>query len=245
MAKKRLDQLVVERKLAPSREKAQALIMCGAVLVDDVPAAKAGVQVDDQAELRLRDGALPKYVGRGGEKIEPALKHFGLPVQDAIALDIGASTGGFTDCLLQHGAKLVYAVDVGFNQLDYRLRQDSRVVVIEKTHALDLTPGQFDPPPTIAVIDVSFIGVRKILGAVLGATARPCEILALVKPQFELGPENVSKGGVVRDEKLQLEAVELVAACAKDLGLFCNGSLPAGLRGKKKGNQEYFVSLRG
>lgn len=241
MTKQRLDQLLVERGLAPTRHKAQALIMSGEVLVDEVPHCKAGQKVSEQAFVRLRQPQL-KYVSRGGEKIQWAFDYFQLDLRNAVALDVGASTGGFTDCMLQRGAELVYAVDVGTNQLDYKLRADPRVVVHEKTHVLNLSPEAFaGSRPHIGVIDVSFIGLRKILKSVVSVLEAPFFILALVKPQFELGPEYVSKGGVVKEEKDRLKAVELVEEYGKSLGLQYSGFTPSPLKGEKKGNQEYFV----
>ncbi|HQH28728.1 MAG TPA: TlyA family RNA methyltransferase [Oligoflexia bacterium] len=241
--KKRLDHLLLEHGFAPSREKAQALILSGLVLVNDRPAEKAGLQVAVDAAIRLR-GEVPRFVSRGGDKIDPALDYFKVAVNAVVALDIGASTGGFTDCLLQRGAARVYAVDVGFNQLHYKLRQDSRVVVMEKTHAVNLRAEQFPAPPSLAVIDVSFIGLRKVLAPVLHVMRQPAVIVALVKPQFELGPEHVSKGGVVKSKELQLEAVRLVEAYGAELGLTSNGCFASPVKGAKSGNQEYFVCLR-
>jgi 23S rRNA (cytidine1920-2'-O)/16S rRNA (cytidine1409-2'-O)-methyltransferase len=212
------------------------------VLVDDTPVEKAGAQVSPESTIRLRTSG-SSFVGRGGDKLDGALEHFDLCVQGAIALDVGASTGGFTDCLLRRGASRVYAVDVGYNQLDFRLRTDERVVVREKTNAKELFPEQFNPKPSLAVIDVSFIGLRKILPAVVSCLENPCRIVALVKPQFELGPEYVEKGGVVRDEEHQLYAVSLVRDAALGLGLNVFGTTPSRLKGEKKGNQEYFIYL--
>jgi len=241
--KERLDQLLVQRQLAPSRQKAQAYILTGNVLVDDEPVDKPGTRVAVDAAVRIR-GAMSKYVGRGGDKIEGALTHFGVELDQLVALDVGASTGGFTDCLLQHGVSRVYAVDVGTNQLDHRLRIDSRVVVMEKTHAKELPSLLFEPAPTLAVIDVSFISLRKILESVIAALKKPFTVVALVKPQFELEPEFVSKGGVVREEAYQQRAVQLVKERGESLGLVYYGDIPSPLKGEKKGNQEYFVCFR-
>ncbi len=241
--KQRLDQLLVSRGLASSREKAQGLIMAGQVLVNDEPVEKSGASIAADAEIRIR-GETSKFVGRGGDKLEGALEHFGVLADGLVALDVGASTGGFTDCLLQRGAVKVYAVDVGYNQLDERLRRDSRVVVMERTHAKDLVPGQFSPPPALVTIDVSFISARKVLEFVTTVLAPPFQILVLVKPQFEVGKELVGKGGTVKDEALQLETVEAVAEHARGLGLEVIGSVASALRGGKKGNQEYFLLLK-
>ncbi len=242
--KSRLDLLVVERGLAPSRAVAQSLIMRGDVLVDDVPFLKPGVLVLEDRVVSLR-GDPPRFVGRGGDKIFPVFELFNIDLDGRIVIDVGASTGGFTDVALQRGAKLVYAVDVGSNQLAYRLRIDPRVRVMEQTHAKELRAEQFSPTPDFAMIDVSFIGVRKILDPVLHLLASPFELLVLVKPQFELGPDFVEKGGVVRDAAHQLEAVNLVRNFLESRGHAIAGSAPAALTGAKKGNQEYFLYARG
>ena len=240
--KVRIDLLLVERGLVPSREKAQALIMAGAVLVEDRPAEKAGEQFFTDVAVRLR-GELPRFVGRGGDKIDPAFTHFQIALQGVTALDVGASTGGFTDCMLQRGAERVYAVDVGYNQLDQKLRQDPRVVVMERTHAKDLTPERFVPLPSFFTMDVSFISVRKVLPFVLPCLLPGAMGLVLVKPQFELEPEYVEKGGVVRDEQHQRLAVELVLEFIAREGHSSAGVFASPLRGEKAGNQEYFVQL--
>lgn len=240
MPKQRLDKIILSRGMVPSREIAQSLILRGDVLVNDMPVTKAGAQVKEDAEIRIR-GEIPKYVSRGGDKLEGALKDFSLDVTGVIALDLGASTGGFTDCLLQHGAAKVYAVDVGTAQLAEKLRQDSRVVPLEQTHAKDL-PG-FDPRPTFAVVDVSFIGLRKVLPFIFQALSTPWQILALVKPQFELGPEFVEEGGVVSEEALQLRAVALVEEFIAASGYLSKGYSSSKLKGAKSGNQEYFLLI--
>lgn len=214
--------------------------MSGAVLVDDVPVEKAGVRVSSEAAVRIR-GVASVYVGRGGDKIEAAFEHFGIELEGVVALDVGASTGGFTDCMLRRGAKRVYAVDVGVNQLDYSLRTDERVVVMEKTHAVDLAVQHFSPRPTVGVMDLSFISLRKVLQPIVAVLKKPFALLVLVKPQFELEPEYVSKGGVVREKEYQERAVTLVEDCGRAIGLVVRGSLPSPLKGGKKGNQEYFV----
>ncbi len=241
MAKIRLDKLLVELGLAPSREKAAALILAGSVLVDDTPITKAGAPVLTTAAVRLRD--LPsRFVSRGGDKIDPVFERFGIVVEGRVAIDVGASTGGFTDCLLQRGAIKVFAVDVGHNQLAHKIRQDSRVEVFEGLHARDLSSINFSPRPSLAVIDVSFIGLRKILGAVIPVLARPFAVIALVKPQFELEPKFVGKGGVVREEEHQRLAVSLVEKfIIEDLGLEVRGQMPSPLKGEKSGNQEFFL----
>lgn len=238
--KKRLDTLLVEQGFCATRQKAQALIFSGNVLVNDVPVDKAGALIKTESEIRIR-GEQSRFVGRGGDKIDPAFDYFQINIKDQVALDVGASTGGFTDCMLQRGARLVYAVDVGYNQLDHKLRTDPRVVVLEKTHAKDLGSVNFKPQPQFSTIDVSFIGIRKVLPYVIDVISPPRRILALIKPQFELGPEYVQTGGVVREEKDQLLAVKLVREYAKNLGLCAKSEFASPLKGEKKGNQEYFL----
>lgn len=241
-SKIRIDKLLVERGLAPSRERAEAMIMAGNVLVADVPVTKPGTKVDSDAEIRVRGAASP-FVSRGGSKLDPALEQFGIDVHGLTAIDVGASTGGFTDCLLKRGVLRIYAVDVGYNQLDWKIRNDPRVVVMERLNAKDLGSVVLDPRPSLAVIDVSFIGLRKVLAPVCSVLATPSTIVALVKPQFELEPSYVGKGGVVRDVEHQQLAVELVKEYARSLGLKMRGEAPSSLKGEKKGNQEYFLWL--
>jgi 23S rRNA (cytidine1920-2'-O)/16S rRNA (cytidine1409-2'-O)-methyltransferase len=240
--KTRLDQLMVERGLAASRERARALILSGNVLVGEAKVSKAGSLVEDDAALRLLEVEGP-YVSRGGIKLEAALRGFGISAQGRVALDVGAGTGGFTDCLLQHGAARVYAVDVGYGQLAWRLRQDPRVVVLERTHIRRLDPARLAPRPDLATIDVSFISLRIVLPEVLRCLAFPAEIVALVKPQFEVGKGMVGKGGVVRDPILREEAVRTVQAASLALGLEEAGLLPSPIPGQK-GNVEYLLYLR-
>ena len=241
--KLRLDQLLVAREFAPTREKAQALILSGIVLVNNEPRDKPGEKFVESVEIRLK-GEVSRFVGRGGEKIEPIFDHFQIVLQDITAIDFGASTGGFTDAMLQRGAKKVFAVDVGYNQLDHKLRTDPRVVVMEKTHIKDLLPEMFLPLPSFATMDLSFIGVRKILNFATAVLAPQASMLILVKPQFELERQQVGKGGVVKDESLHRAAIELVADEARRLGLTVVGDVPAAVKGGKKGNQEYFVYLQ-
>jgi 23S rRNA (cytidine1920-2'-O)/16S rRNA (cytidine1409-2'-O)-methyltransferase len=240
MNKQRLDKIILSRRLVPSREIAQSLILRGDVLVNDTPVTKAGAQIREDAQIRIR-GELPKYVSRGGDKLEGALSDFALDVSGLIALDLGASTGGFTDCLLQHGAIKVYAVDVGTAQLAEKLRQDPRVVSLEQTHAKELP--SFDPAPSLAAIDVSFIGLRKVLPFVFPILTPPWKILALVKPQFELGPECVQEGGVVPEESMQLRAVFLVEEFIAQNGFVSKGYSSSRLKGGRSGNQEYFLLI--
>jgi len=224
----------------PSRQIAQSLILRGDVLVNDQPVTKAGQAVSLEAEIRIR-AELPKYVSRGGDKLEGALKDFQVDVTGAVAIDLGSSTGGFTDCLLQHGAEKVYAVDVGTAQLAEKLRQDKRVIVMEQLHAKDLRRELFDPLPSFAVVDVSFIGLKKVIPFLISILNEPWQVLALVKPQFELEPSFISKGGVVENEADQLLSVESVLELVKASGWNSKGYSKSGLKGAKSGNQEYFI----
>jgi 23S rRNA (cytidine1920-2'-O)/16S rRNA (cytidine1409-2'-O)-methyltransferase len=208
MAKQRLDILLVERALAPSREKAQRLILAGAVRVNGQVADKPGHPCPGDAAIEVAAGE--RFVGRGGEKLEEAFRRFGLCVDGLVCADIGASTGGFTDCLLQHGAARVYAVDVGKGQLDWRLRNDPRVIVRENVNARHLASGDIPEAPRFATIDVSFISLTLILGPVTRLLAPRGELVTLIKPQFEAGREKVGKGGVVRDPAVHGEVVEKV-----------------------------------
>ncbi|WP_058866938.1 TlyA family RNA methyltransferase [Chloracidobacterium thermophilum] len=240
--KRRLDHYLVETGLADSRHKAQALILAGQVLVNDRPAEKPGLLIAPDARVRLRGEPL-RYVGRGGLKLEAALRGFALDVRDALCLDIGASTGGFTDCLLQHGARQVYALDVGHNQLDWKLRSDSRVVVREGVNARYLMPADFPERFTVIVADVSFISLRLILPA-LGPLAAPeAALVALVKPQFEVGREQVGKGGIVRDRRLHATAMAGVLTAARQAGFAPERMLASPVLGAE-GNQEYLLLAR-
>jgi len=212
----RLDKLLLERGLTSSRERAQALILAGKVLVGGQKIEKAGAGVDAEAEIRLLGEDL-KYVGRGGLKLEKALQHWHIDVTGKVCLDVGASTGGFTDCLLQHGASRVIAVDTGHGQIDFRLRQDARVRLLEKTNARYLTKDQVGEIVDFVAVDVSFISATLVLPAVIAAAfplppgdRRGRQMVVLVKPQFEAGREQVGKGGIVRDEAVQMGAVERV-----------------------------------
>jgi 23S rRNA (cytidine1920-2'-O)/16S rRNA (cytidine1409-2'-O)-methyltransferase len=238
--KTRLDQLLVARGLARSRAQAQALIMAGRVRVEGLIAPKAGALVPDTAQISLTAAA--PFVSRGGEKLAGALDHFHLSPAGKVVLDAGASTGGFTHCLLSRGARRVYAVDVGYGQLDATLRRDPRVVVLERVNIRHLPPAAVPEPVDLATLDLSFISLTLVLPKILEFLAPGGEILALVKPQFEVGKGQVGKGGVVRDPKLQEEAVHKVAAAAAALGLEVSPAFPAPLRGPK-GNQEYFLYL--
>jgi len=237
----RIDRLLVERGLAASRERARRLVMTGDVLVGDRPITKPGAEVPADAEVRLRTADSP-YVSRGGEKLAGALDAFGLEVRDLVAFDVGASTGGFTDCLLQRGARRVIALDVGYGQLAWKLRHDPRVVVIERTNARHLTPAMLPEAPDLAVVDVSFISLATVLPAVAGVLAPRGTIVALVKPQFEVGRGRVGKGGVVRDPAQRAEAVAGVRTAAERLGFAVRGEAESVLSGPK-GNREVFIWL--
>ena len=215
-AKIRLDKLLVARGLAPSRERAQALILTGKVLVAEQKLEKPGSSVDPQAAVRLLGEDL-KYVSRGGLKLELALEHWKINVNGRDCLDVGASTGGFTDCLLQHGARKVIAVDTGYGQIDIKLRQDARVRLLERTNARYLTRQQVGQTVDLATFDLAFISVTLVLPAAMAA-AEPREIVVLVKPQFEAGREHVSKGGIVRDPAAQQAAVQRVHRAVDGLG---------------------------
>jgi len=232
---------VVALGLAESRTRAQALIRAGRVLVNDVPVDKPGTRVADAAALRLR-GEARCYVSRGGEKLAGALTDLAVEVSGRRALDLGASTGGFSDCLLQHGAAHVTAVDVGYGQLDLGLRRDPRVHVLERTNARALETSQLPGPVDLVVVDVSFISSTLVL-APLPALCPGAELLVMVKPQFEVGREKVGKGGVVRDDADRHAAVERVAAFAADLGWYEVGRAESRLAGPK-GNREVFLHLR-
>jgi 23S rRNA (cytidine1920-2'-O)/16S rRNA (cytidine1409-2'-O)-methyltransferase len=236
--RQRLDERVLADGLAETRSRAQSLIRVGRVLVDDTPIDKPGTAIRADARVRVR-GEDRRFVSRGGEKLAGALEDLGVDPAGRICLDIGASTGGFTDCLLKAGAKYVFAVDVGYGQLDARLRADARVKVMERTNARHLDAAALEPRPDLAVIDVSFISVRLLL-PVLAEQLPAVELLIMVKPQFEVGREQVGKGGVVRDPKLRAAAVATVKQRAEELGWTATGEAESRLTGPK-GNQEIFV----
>ncbi|HPC01295.1 MAG TPA: TlyA family RNA methyltransferase [Syntrophales bacterium] len=239
MEKVRLDRLLVDRGLAPTRERARAMILSGAVLADERPADKAGLLVSPDAAIRLK-GEVNPYVGRGGLKLKGALTSFGLCVDGIVALDVGAATGGFTDCLLKEGARKVYALDVGYGQLAWELRNDPRVVVLERTNIRLYDGRGMEERPELAVIDCSFISLRLVIPPVVRLLAAGGRILALVKPQFEVGREQVGKGGVVRDPALQEAAVEGIIRFCREEGLAVQGRCESPLKGPK-GNREFFV----
>lgn len=240
--KTRLDQRLVELGLAPTRARAQALVMAGLVTVDDKPADKPGARVGLDAKIIVRDDDATRYASRGAGKLAPALDAFQVDPSNKICLDVGASTGGFTDVLLERGAARVYAVDVGKGLLYWRLRQDPRVIVMEETNARYLKPEDLPEPVDLAVIDVSFISLTLILPTVAPLLKPAGEVVAMVKPQFEVGKEKVGKG-VVKDPAEIAAAVDKVSACAAGLGLIETGRANSEVKGPK-GNQEVFLHLR-
>jgi len=241
--KTRLDLLLVQRGLAASRDRARALIMTGDVLVDDRPVDKPGTRVPDEAAIRLR-GADHPYVGRGGLKLAGALDDLGLDPAGLRCLDVGASTGGFTDCLLRRGAAAVVAVDVGTNQLHYRLRTDERVTVFEQTDIRALDPAAAGAPFPLAVIDVSFISLRLVLPPVIDLLEPGGHIVAMLKPQFEVGRADVGKGGLVKDPAVRQRAIDELIAVATELGLTLRAQADSRVPGAKKGNLEHFLWLQ-
>ena len=240
--KERLDKLLVDLGLAASRERARALILAGKVVVDDHRIDKAGVRVDVASAVRLK-GEDIAYVSRGGLKLEKALTCFPVDVQGRVVIDVGASTGGFTDCLLQNGAAKVYAVDVGYGQLAWKLRDDQRVVNMERCNIRLLTVDRLDPLPTLAVIDASFISLSKVLPCTLPLLTADAEVIALIKPQFEVGKGQVGKGGVVKDPLLHQQVIDTVQQLAIELGCEVLGVKESPILGPK-GNREFLLYLR-
>jgi 23S rRNA (cytidine1920-2'-O)/16S rRNA (cytidine1409-2'-O)-methyltransferase len=236
--KERLDKLLVARGLAETRSQAQALILAGRVFVDEQRRDKAGQFVFENAPITLKE-TLP-YASRGGLKLAAALDHFQVEAKDKICLDIGASTGGFTDCLLQRGAARVVALDVGHGQLDWKLRQDARVEVREHVNARYLTPADFSARFDLIVVDVSFISLAKILPVIPPLVGERAQIIALIKPQFEVGKGEVGKGGIVRDAAAQRRVIGEITAFAESLGLRAQGVIESPIRGAD-GNREYLV----
>jgi 23S rRNA (cytidine1920-2'-O)/16S rRNA (cytidine1409-2'-O)-methyltransferase len=240
-ARMRADLALVEQGLAPSREKARALILAGEVLAGDRPVDKAGDLIGDIAQLRLRSEPMP-YVSRGGLKLAHALSTFGLDVRGRVALDIGASTGGFSDCLLQAGVARIYAIDVGHGQLDWKIASDPRVVVRDRTNVRHMAPEMLPELGTLAVIDVSFISLRLVLPVLPALLAPGSPVVALVKPQFEVGRGNVGKGGIVRDEAARAAALAGIAEAAGVLGFTEIGRTTSPITGGK-GNVEFLLAL--
>ena len=241
--KSRLDKILVERGLVASRERAQALILAGKVLVDEQKVDKSGAQIEQGCTIRLLGEDL-KYVSRGGLKLERALQYWCLNPNGKICLDIGASTGGFTDCLLQHGAARVIAVDTGYGQMDFKLRQDARVRLLEKTNARYLTRDVLGEPAEFVVMDVSFVSATLILPAVISSAfatnSHGGQIVVLVKPQFEAGREHVGKGGIVRDADTQLASLEKVRNAVIELGAARTDSTDSPILGAE-GNREFLL----
>jgi 23S rRNA (cytidine1920-2'-O)/16S rRNA (cytidine1409-2'-O)-methyltransferase len=239
--KLRLDQLLVGRGFFPSREQAKRAILAGQVSVETRIASKPSELLDEQTAIAVKP--TPKYVGRGALKLEPALDHFQIGMQGKTALDIGASTGGFTDCMLQHGAGKVYAVDVGYGQLDWKLRNNPWVIVLEKINARFLAREHVPELVDVCVIDVSFISLTLILPKAFALLKPDGVILALIKPQFELQRSDVGKGGIVSDPRLHQKAQDKIVAFVNDLGHVVAGIAPAGIKGAD-GNQEFFACIR-
>lgn len=240
--KTRLDVLMVQRGLAESREKAKAVIMSGNVFVDGQREDKAGASFGEKAVIEVKGNPL-KYVSRGGLKLEKAVECFEVSLTDRICMDVGSSTGGFTDCMLQNGARKVYAVDVGTNQLAWKLRQDERVTVMERTNIRYVTKEQIPEPVEFASIDVAFISLTKVLQPVKDLLVPDGEIVALIKPQFEAGREQVGKKGVVRDRNVHLEVIERVLAYAESIGFAVRNLEYSPIKGPE-GNIEYLAHLK-
>lgn len=240
--KKRLDHLLVEKKMVRSSSHAKSLIMSGRVLVNNQPVDKVGTLVREDTQIAFKNSDL-RYVSRGGFKLEKAIKDFKLDVLDRICLDVGASTGGFTDCLLQKGAKQVFAVDVGYGQLAWKLRTDPRVVAIERTNIRYMQPDVLPQRVDLVTIDVSFISLKKVVPRVVQFMKNQASIVALIKPQFEVGRGHVGKGGVVRDPVLHKKVIRELTDFFHQQGLACEFVVPSPLRGPK-GNKEFFTLLK-
>lgn len=242
MKKERIDVLLVEQGLFESREKAKRSVMAGLVLADGERIDKSGAKVSVDAELTIKGNAIP-YVSRGGLKLERAIKAFDLQLQDKVVLDIGASTGGFTDCALQNGAKLVYALDVGYNQLAWKLRQHEQVVVMERTNFRYCTKKDFNHGiPDFATIDVSFISLRIILPVLRAILSENGQVSALIKPQFEAGREQVGKKGIIRDRKVHEKVIEEMVTFSEHLGFSVQEIVPSPIKGGE-GNIEFLMHL--
>ena len=241
MSKKRLDLVLVEKGLTQSRQRARALIMSGSVLVNRQKVDKPGALVTESEDIVIKGQDHP-YVSRGGLKLEEALSLLKVPVKGLVCLDVGASTGGFTDCLLQHEAKRVFSVDVGYGQLAWILRKDSRVTVLERTNIRHMPASALPCPVDLITIDVSFISLKIVVPAVLKFLKKEGQILALVKPQFEVGKGNVGKGGVVRDPSQHQKVIENLADFFNTIDLICKATIPSPILGPK-GNREFFFLL--
>lgn len=237
--KLRIDRLLIERGIVESRERGQAMILAGNVLVNGQKVEKAGALVPEDSDIRILGEPMP-YVSRGGLKLEAALREFKISVTGRTAMDVGASTGGFTDCLLQHGCRKVYAVDVGYGQLAWKLRQDPRVISIERTNIREIDPALIPEQIGIAVIDASFISLEKVIPPVLPFLARDSEIIALIKPQFEVGKGQVGKGGIVRGETARKAVVERIVEFVREQGLEVKGVMQSPITGQD-GNVEFLI----
>ncbi|GAB5047073.1 TlyA family RNA methyltransferase [Thermodesulfovibrio sp. TK110] len=237
--KLRLDQLLCKKGITESREKARALIIEGKVIVNGNKIEKPGTQVDENAKIELCGETLP-YVSRGGLKLEAALKAFSIDVKDKVAMDVGASTGGFTDCLLQHGAKRVYAIDVGYGQLAWKLRTDPRVIPIEKTNIRYMNRDRIQEDIDIATVDVSFISLKLVIPKVIEFLKSKGEIIALIKPQFEVGRREVERGGIVKATEKRKKAVEEIKGFFELMNLKVIGIIESPIKGQK-GNIEYLI----
>jgi 23S rRNA (cytidine1920-2'-O)/16S rRNA (cytidine1409-2'-O)-methyltransferase len=240
--KHRLDLILLEKGFFQSRQRARAMIMAGKVLVHGQPAIKPGILISKNDRIEIKGNDFP-YVSRGGLKLEAALHTLHLDVNDFICLDVGVSTGGFTDCLLQHGARMVYAVDVGYGQLAWKLRQNSRVVVIERTNIRNMSAGAVAHAVDLITIDVSFISLKIVVPAAVKFLKTNGCILALIKPQFEVGKGQVGKGGVVKDPALHAQVIKSLSGFFAQIGLSCENVSPSPLLGPK-GNREFFIFLR-
>lgn len=240
--KERIDKLLVEKGMVESRERAKALIMEGNILVNRMPVTKSGTMVDTSAAVELKDNGNP-YVSRGGLKLKAAIEHFHIKLKGIIAMDVGSSTGGFTDCMLKEGAGKVYCIDVGYGQLAWQLRNDPRIVLLERTNIRHLEKDKIPEIIGLATIDASFISLQKVIPKVLEFLQPGGEVLALVKPQFEVGKGEVGKGGIVREDAKRMGAVNSVKAFAEETGLSIIGLFQSPVKGQK-GNIEYFIYMR-
>ena len=240
--KQRLDRLLLEKGFVQSREKARAFIMEGKVLVDGTRVDKAGIQVAIEARIEIRGEDHP-YVSRGGQKLEGALKTFGIDPKGMVVMDVGASTGGFTDCVLQRGAKRVYAIDVGYGQLAWKLQRDPRVINLERRNIRFLKREEVGEEMDLILIDTSFISIEKFIPNLLGFMASGGIVLSLIKPQFEVGKGEVGKGGVVKDDRLHQKVVERISGFCLDQGLKVLGVIESPILGQK-GNKEFFIYLK-
>jgi 23S rRNA (cytidine1920-2'-O)/16S rRNA (cytidine1409-2'-O)-methyltransferase len=241
MKKRRLDLLLLEKGITSSREMARGLIMAGKVRVNGSVVDKPGKMVSPEVEIEVEVGK--KYVSRGGEKLEGALKVSGMDVAGKIAMDVGASTGGFTQCLLEHGARKVYAIDVGYGIISERLRKDPRVILLERTNIRYLDPGVIPEEIDIATVDVSFISLKLVLPKVKEFLKKDGEIIALIKPQFEVGKNEVERGGIIRDERKHKRVIEEIREFARTIGLTPLNVIESPITGKD-GNKEFFIHLR-